>query len=68
MESFAQGHEFGMLLRPALQTGKVAGRDAVIQVIGAKPPDRPRQAFVAMQSQNEDGTTELRLTREYAPN
>jgi hypothetical protein len=67
VESFAQAHEFGMLQRPPRQTGQVAGRDATIQILGATPPDRPRQAFVNMESHNPDGSSQLRLSREFAP-
>jgi hypothetical protein len=67
VESFTQAHEYGMLQRPKLQTGQVAGRDATIQILGATPTDLPRQAFVNMQSRNPDGSSQLRLSREFAP-
>jgi hypothetical protein len=67
IETYTQAHEFGMLQRPPRQTGQVAGRDATVQILGATPPDRPRQAFVNMESRNPDGSTQLRLSREFAP-
>jgi hypothetical protein len=67
VQSFASGHEFGMLQRPPLQTGKLAGRDTTLQLIGATPPGRTRQAFVNALSTNPDGSPQLRLTRELAP-
>jgi hypothetical protein len=67
VESFAQSHEFGMLTRPPEQHGKVAGRDATLQILGATPDSRPRQAFVNMQSTTPNGAPLLRLTRELAP-
>jgi hypothetical protein len=68
VEMYTQAHEFGMLQRPPRQTGHVGGRDATIQVIGATPSGRPRQAFVNMESHNPDGSAQLRLSRELAPN
>jgi len=68
VEMYAQSHEYGMLQRPPRQTGQVAGRAATIQILGATPADRPRQAFVNMESHNPDGSTQLRLSREFAPN
>jgi hypothetical protein len=67
IEMYAQGHEYGMLQRPPRQTGQVAGRPATIHILGATPPDRPRQAFVNMESKNADGSSQLRLSREFAP-
>ncbi len=67
VESFAQANEYGMLQRPPRQTGQFAGREATIQIVGATPPGRPRQAFVNMGSRNPDGSTQLRLSREFAP-
>ncbi len=67
VESFSQAHEFGMLTRPPEQHGKVAGRDATLQIIGATPSGHPKQAFVNMLSSAADGTPRLRLTREFAP-
>jgi hypothetical protein len=67
VEMYAQAHEYGMLQRPPRQSGQVAGRDAAVQIIGASPSDRPRQAFVNMGSHNPDGSTQLRLSREFAP-
>ena len=67
VRSYAQAHEFGMLTAPPLQNGKVAGQDASVQIFGATPDGRPRQAFVNMQSVAKDGVAQLRLTRELAP-
>lgn len=68
VEMYAQSHEYGMLQRPPRQTGQVAGHPATIQILGATPTDRPHQAFVNMETSNPDGSTQLRLSREFAPN
>jgi hypothetical protein len=68
VEMYAQSHEFGMLQRSPRQTGQSAGRAVAIQIIGATPDGRPHQAFVNMETQNPDGSTQLRLSREFAPN
>jgi len=67
VEMYAQAHEYGMLQRPPRETGQAAGRPATIQIVGAMPTDRPREAFVNMESRNPDGSTQLRLSREFAP-
>jgi hypothetical protein len=67
VEMYSQAHEFGMLQRPPLQTGQVAGHPATIQIIGATAAGRPRQAFVNMESHNADGSPQLRFSREFAP-
>jgi hypothetical protein len=68
IEMYAQAHEYGMLQRPALQTGQASGRPATIQILGAMPNGRPRQAFVNMETHTPDGSPKLRLSRELAPN
>jgi hypothetical protein len=63
---FASGHEFGTLTKPPLQQGLVKGQPAALQLIGATPDGRPRQAFVNMAT-GAGPVMHVRLTREFAP-
>ena len=60
--SFVKGRDIGPLQTPPVQQGNIGGRPATLQIIGASG-----QAFVNMGVANEDGSTQLRLTREFAP-
>jgi hypothetical protein len=65
--SYGKAHEFGNLQAPPVQSGKVGGAPATLQIIAAAPDGRSRQAFVNMGVTNPDGTSQLRLAREMAP-
>jgi hypothetical protein len=60
--SFAGGHEFGALDKPAVRHVMSDGQALALQLIGATPDGRPRQAFVNMSR-----GVQVRLTREFAP-
>jgi hypothetical protein len=63
---FANAHEFGTLAKPKLQSGLVDKQPAQLQLIGATPDGRPRQAFVNMATGN-GPVMHVRMTREFAP-
>ena len=64
--TFARAHEFGTLDHPPLHHGTARGAPAEIELIGANPDGRPRQAFVNMAAGVGD-VPQVRLTREFAP-
>jgi hypothetical protein len=63
---FAGGHEFGTLAKPPLQSGLVNKQAARLQLIGATPDGRPKQAFVNMAT-GDGPVMHVRMTRELAP-
>jgi hypothetical protein len=63
---FADAHEFGKLAKPKLQSGLVDKQPAQLQLIGATPDGRPKQAFVNMAT-GQGPVMHVRLTREFAP-
>ena len=63
---FANAHEFGALSKPPLQSGLVNKQPATLQLIGATPDGRPKQAFVNMAT-GEAPVMHVRMTRELAP-
>lgn len=64
--TFANAHEFGTLDHPPVRHGTAHGQPADIELIGANPDGRPRQAFVNMAAGTGD-VLHVRLTREFAP-
>jgi hypothetical protein len=66
VSTYAGAHEMGALTRPPLQSGLVKGAPASLQIIGAMPDGRPRQAFVNMAT-GAGPVMQVRLTRELAP-
>jgi hypothetical protein len=63
---YASSHELGTLSKPPLRTGLVKQVPAALQIIGATPDGRPRQAFVNM-STGQGPVMQVRMTREFAP-
>ena len=63
---FGEAHDFGPLARPKLQAGLVNKQPAQLQLIGATPDGRPKQAFVNMATGN-GPVMHVRMTRELAP-
>ena len=63
---FGDAHDFGPLTRPKLQAGLVDKQPARLQLIGATPDGRPKQAFVNM-AIGDGPVMHVRMTRELAP-
>ena len=64
--TYANGHEYGTLDHPPIRHGTAQGGPADIELIGATPDGRPRQAFVNMAAGTGD-VRHVRFTREFAP-
>jgi hypothetical protein len=64
---YGGSHEYGDLVKRPVRQGQVAGRPASLQLILASPSGTPRQAFANLGVTNPDGTTTVRMVREFQP-